>query len=127
MTADSVCVVVVVAAGSLTTVVQDDKAKTQSEIDEIKRVVFFMVSLMVTKDSTQIVPVDGSKPSFSGLRSDFASYAGLKDRWCRAFSSGNPLPTTALTKFCIWLKGDRVVEDRGNAIDRGKQITLPVI
>lgn len=43
VTADSVCVVVVVA-GSLTTVVQDGKAMTQKGITGIKRIRFFIVS-----------------------------------------------------------------------------------
>ena len=58
VTADSV-VVVVVADGSFTTVVQDDKAMTQVEITGIKRVSFFIVSLLLTKDSPQIVSLDG--------------------------------------------------------------------
>ena len=44
----SVCVVVVVVAGSFTTVVQDDKAMTQIGISGIKRISFFIVSLMLT-------------------------------------------------------------------------------
>ena len=46
VTADSECVVVVVVAtGSLTTVVQDDKAMTQAGTTGIKRISFFIVSL----------------------------------------------------------------------------------
>ena len=57
VTADSVCVVVVVvAAGS---VVQDDRTTAQAGITGIKRISFFIVSLMLTKDSPQIVSLDG--------------------------------------------------------------------
>ena len=55
----SVCVVVVVVAGSFTTVVQDDKAMTQIGITGIRTVSFFIVSLLLTKDSPQIVSLDG--------------------------------------------------------------------
>ena len=55
----SVCVVVVVVAGSSTTVVQDDKAMTQIGITGIRTVSFFIVSLLLTKDSPQIVSLDG--------------------------------------------------------------------
>jgi hypothetical protein len=43
VTADSVLVVVVVAAGSFTTVVQDDKTNAQAGIIRIKRDSFFIV------------------------------------------------------------------------------------
>jgi hypothetical protein len=45
VTADSVCVVVVVAAGSLTTVVQDDSARVQAGMTEISRISFFIIGL----------------------------------------------------------------------------------
>ena len=73
----SVCVVVVVVAGSFTTVVQDDKAMTQVGITGIRRVSFFIVSLLLTKDSPQVVSLDGtSNEFFSNARNrDFTSCA----------------------------------------------------
>ena len=60
----SVCVVVVVVAGSFTTVVQEDKAMTQVGITGIKRISFFIVGLMLTKDSPQVVSLDGTSNEF---------------------------------------------------------------
>ena len=60
----SVCVVVVVVAGSFTTVVQDESAMTQAGITGIKRISFFIVSLMLTKDSPQVVSSDGGSSEF---------------------------------------------------------------
>ncbi len=60
----SVCVVVVVVAGSFTTVVQDDKAMTQIGITGIRTVSFFIVSLLLTKDSPQVVSLDGTSNEF---------------------------------------------------------------
>ena len=63
MTADSV-VVVVVAVGSFTTVVQDESAITLAEITGIKRISFFIVSLMLSRDSPQVVSLDGASNEF---------------------------------------------------------------
>ncbi len=41
-------VVVVVGAGSLTTVVQDDRARAQAGITGINRISFFIIGLMLT-------------------------------------------------------------------------------
>jgi hypothetical protein len=73
----SVCVVVVVVAGSFTTVVQDDKAMTQIGITGIRRVSFFIVSLLLTKDSPQVVSLDGTSNEFfsSARNRDFTSGA----------------------------------------------------
>ncbi len=73
----SVCVVVVVVAGSFTTVVQDDKAMTQIGITGIRRVSFFIVSLLLTKDSPQVVSPDGTSNEFfsSARNRDFTSGA----------------------------------------------------
>jgi hypothetical protein len=48
VTADSVDVVVVVAAGSLTTVVQEERSTAQAGSAGIKRISFFIIGLMVT-------------------------------------------------------------------------------
>jgi hypothetical protein len=61
VTAVSRVVVVVVVAGS---VVQDDKAMAQTAITGIKRISFFIVSLMLTRDSLQVVPPDGASDEF---------------------------------------------------------------
>ena len=63
VTADSV-VVVVVAVGSFTTVVQDESAMTPARITGIKRISFFIVSLMLTRDSPQVVSLDGTSNEF---------------------------------------------------------------
>ena len=57
----SLVVVVVVVAGS---VVQDDRTMAQAGITGIRRISFFIVDLMLTMDSPQIVPADGLRPSF---------------------------------------------------------------
>lgn len=44
VTDDSVCVVLVVAAGSLTTVVQDDRTVAQAKMTETNRISFFIIS-----------------------------------------------------------------------------------
>jgi hypothetical protein len=56
VTAVSLVVVVVVVAVSVS---QDDKATAQTPITGIKRISFFIVSLMLTRDSLQVVPPDG--------------------------------------------------------------------
>jgi len=63
VTADSV-VVVVVVAGSFTTVVQDESAMTQAGITGIERISFFIVSLMLLRDSPQVVSPDGTGNEF---------------------------------------------------------------
>ena len=109
VTADSVCVVVVVVAGS---VVQDDRTMAQAGITGIKRISFFIVSLMLTKDSPQVVSLDGtSNEFFKRAQSGLHVLCCLKDKLHRAFPSGRPparrcsigvaLPATASTKFCI--------------------------
>ena len=60
VTADSVCVVVVVVAG----VSQDDRTMAQAGITGIRRISFFIVSLMLTRDSLQIVSPDGASDEF---------------------------------------------------------------
>jgi hypothetical protein len=44
VTDDSVCVVVVVAAGSLTTVVQDDRTIAHAKMTETNRISLFIIS-----------------------------------------------------------------------------------
>jgi hypothetical protein len=78
VTADSVCVVVVVvAAGS---VVQDDRTTAQAGITGIKRISFFIVSLMLTKDSPQTVPSDGRSSEFFQARAIGTSRLVLLER-----------------------------------------------
>ena len=76
----SVCVVVVVVAGSFTTVVQDDKAMTQAGITGIKRISFFIVSLMLKKDSPQVVSLDGASNEFFQARAIGTSHPVLLER-----------------------------------------------
>ncbi len=80
VTADSVWVVVVVLAGSLTTVVQDDKAITQAGITEIERISFFIVSFMLTKDSPPIGSADGAGSEFFQARAIGISRPVLLER-----------------------------------------------
>ena len=61
ITAVSRVVVVVVVAGS---VAQDDKAMVKTGITGIKRISFFIVSLLLTKDSPQVVSLDGTSNEF---------------------------------------------------------------
>ena len=72
VTADSVCVVVVVvvAAGSV----------VQAPITGIKRISFFIVSLMLTKDSPQTVPSDGRSSEFFQARAIGTSRLVLLER-----------------------------------------------
>jgi len=79
VTADSVCVVVVVvvAAGS---VVQDDRTTAQAGITGIKRISFFIVGLMLTKDSPQTVPSDGRSSEFFQARAIGTSRLVLLER-----------------------------------------------
>ena len=78
VTADSVCVVVVVvAAGS---VVQDDRTMAQAGITGIKRISFFIVSLMLTKDSPQVVSLDGTSNEFFQARAIGTSRPVLLER-----------------------------------------------
>ena len=58
-------VVVVVVAGS---VVQDDKAMAQAGITGIRRISFFIVSLMPTRDSLPVVSPDGASDEFFQAR-----------------------------------------------------------
>ncbi len=76
----SVCVVVVVVAGSFTTVVQDDKAMTQIGITGIRTVSFFIVSLMLKKDSPQVVSLDGASNEFFQARAIGTSHPVLLER-----------------------------------------------
>jgi hypothetical protein len=48
VTADSVCVVVVVAAGSFSTVVQDGRTIAQIATTGISRISFFIIGLLLT-------------------------------------------------------------------------------
>lgn len=77
VTADSVCVVVVVVAGS---VEQDDRTMAQAGITGIKRMSFFIVSLMLTRDSLQVVSPDGANDEFfsSARDRDFVPCAARK-------------------------------------------------
>ncbi len=79
VTADSVCVVVVVVAGSFT-VVQDDRTMAQAGITGIKRISFFIVSLMLTKDSPQVVSLDGASNEFFQARAIGTSRPVLLER-----------------------------------------------
>ena len=76
VTADSVCVVVVVVAG----VSQDDRTMAQTGITGIKRISFFIVSLMLTKDSPQTVPSDGRSSEFFQARAIGTSRLVLLER-----------------------------------------------
>ena len=77
MTADSVCVVVVVVAGS---VAQDDRTMAQAGITGIKRISFFIVSLMLKKDSPQVVSLDGASNEFFQARAIGTSRPVLLER-----------------------------------------------
>ena len=77
MTADSVCVVVVVVAGS---VAQDDRTIAQAGITGIKRISFFIVSLMLKKDSPQVVSLDGASNEFFQARAIGTSRPVLLER-----------------------------------------------
>jgi len=77
VTADSVCVVVVVVAGS---VAQDDRTMAQAGITGIKRISFFIVSLMLKKDSPQVVSLDGASNEFFQARAIGTSHPVLLER-----------------------------------------------
>ena len=77
VTADSVCVVVVVVAGS---VAQDDRTMAQAGITGIKRISFFIVSLMLKKDSPQVVSLDGASNEFFQVRAIGTSCPVLLER-----------------------------------------------
>ena len=77
VTADSVCVVVVVVAGS---VAQDDRTMAQAGITGIKRISFFIVSLMLKKDSPQVVSLDGASNEFFQARAIGTSRPVLLER-----------------------------------------------
>jgi len=77
VTADSVCVVVVVVGGS---VAQDDRTIAQAGITGIKRISFFIVSLMLKKDSPQVVSLDGASNEFFQARAIGTSRPVLLER-----------------------------------------------
>lgn len=64
VTAVSLVVVVVVVVG----VSQDDRAMAQAGITGIRRKSFFIVSLMLTRDSLQVVSPDGASDEFFQAR-----------------------------------------------------------
>jgi hypothetical protein len=60
----SLVVVVVVVAG----VSQDDRTMAQAGITGIRRISFFIVSLMLTRDSLQVASTDGASDAFFQAR-----------------------------------------------------------
>ena len=77
--ADIVCAVVVVVAGSFV-VVQDDKAMAHTGITGIKRISFFIVGLMLTRDSPHIMSSDGIMSEFFQARAIGTSRPVLLER-----------------------------------------------
>ena len=72
----SLVVVVVVVAG----VSQDDRTMAQAGITGIRRISFFIVSLILTRDSLQVVSPDGANDEFFQARAIGTSCPVLLER-----------------------------------------------